>query len=136
MASKARTKKTPARAASSRAKPPVKHHGTAARRERLNQAHAEQAVELFKMSCKGFRGVFGGHFPARLNEVETLAFHLAQFEALLPNVVEAIRLARYPGAGKRNPKRMALGLCENLSVLRSHLAKSIGALESIANGSK
>ena len=48
--------------------------------------------------------------------------------------LEAVRLARYPGAGNRNPKRMALGLCENLSVLKTHLSKSIGALEAIANG--
>jgi hypothetical protein len=130
MASKARTKKTPA---------PVKSAGAkanAARREILNDRHAQQAVERFKTSAKGFRCVFGGHFPAKLEHVETLAFHLAQFEAHLPNAVEAIRLARYPNAGKRNPKRMALGLCENLSVLSGHLAKSIRALEKLANGRK
>lgn len=136
MASKASSQKAPARAARQAAKPPAKHHATAARRERLNQAHAEQAVTKFKTSSKGFRSVFGNHFPEKISHVETLAFHLAQVEAQLPNVIEAIRLARYPGAGKRNPKRMALGLCENLSVLKSHLSKSIGALESLANGSK
>ena len=130
MASKARTTKspTPAKAAARAA--------TAARREKLNERHAHAAVERFKASAKGFRGVFNGHFPSKVAEVETLAFHLAQFEAHLPNAVQAIRLARYPGAGQRNPKRMALGLCENLSILRGHLAKSIGALEKIANGRK
>ena len=132
MASKARTKKAaaPVKAAS------VPASETAARRERLNERHAQQAVERFRTSSKGFRGVFSGHFPAKPADVETLAFHLAQFEAHLPSAVEAIRLARYPGAGKRNPKRMALGLCENLSVLRGHLVKSIGALEKLTNGKK
>ena len=130
MASKARTTKTPALVKSAAAK------ATAARREILNDRHAQQAVEKFQTSSKGFRCVFGGHFPAKVEHVETLAFHLAQFEAHLPNAVEAIRLARYPNAGKRNPKRMALGLCENLSVLNRHLAKSIGALETLANGKK
>ena len=106
------------------------------RRERLNDRHAQAAVDRFKTSSKGFRCVFGGHFPTRVNEVETLAYHLAQVEAHLPNTVEAIRLARYPNAGRRNPRRMALGLCENLSVLKTHLTQSIGALEKIANGRK
>jgi hypothetical protein len=129
MASKARTRKSPAaKTAAIRT--------TAARREALNDRHAQQAVDRFRTSSRGFRGVFGSHFPAKVAHVETLAYHLAQFEAHLPNAVEAIRLARYPGAGKRNPKRMALGLCENLSVLRTHLTKSIGALEHIANGRK
>lgn len=108
--------------------------GPPSRRERLNDRHGKAAVERFKTSAKGFRCVFGGHFPARVNEVETLAYHLAQVEAQLPNTVEAIRLARYPNAGKRNPRRMALGLCENLSALKTHLTQSIGALEKIANG--
>ena len=130
MASKAKTKKAavPAESGVSIA--------NGARREEINNRHALQAVERFKQSSRGFRGVFGGHFPKKVEEVETLAFHLAQFEAQLPNAVEAIRLARYPGAGNRNPKRMALGLCENLSVLKTHLSKSIGALETLAaNGS-
>jgi hypothetical protein len=104
------------------------------RRERLNDVRAKQAVEVFRTSSKGFRTVFTGHFPEKLREVEALAFHLAQIEAQLPNTVEAIRLARYPRAGRRNPKRMALGLCENLSVLHTHVARSIQALEKIANG--
>lgn len=130
MASKARTKRAPALVKSAGAKATA----TAARREVLNDRHAQQAVDRFLTSAKGFRCVFGGHFPAKVTDVETLAFHLAQFEAHLPNTVEAIRLARYPGAGMRNPKRMALGLCENLSVLKSHLTKSIGALEHLTNG--
>jgi hypothetical protein len=107
---------------------------TSTRRERLNDERAQHAVARFKTSSKGFRVVFGGHFPEKVREVETLAFHLAQIEAQLPNTVEAIRLARYPRAGRRNPKRMALGLCENLSVLQTHVASSIRALEKIANG--
>jgi hypothetical protein len=128
MASKAKTKKV---AAPSRA---AVHPHAALRREMQNEKRAHQAVARFRTSSKGFRGVFTGHFPKKMEEIETLAFHLAQFEAKIPNTLEAVRLARYPGAGNRNPKRMALGLCENLSVLKTHLSKSIGALEAIANG--
>ena len=128
MASKARQKKASAPAVHAR------HPLAAARREMQNHVRAEQAVARFRTSAKGFRCVFGGHFPEKVAEVETLAFHLAQFEAQVPNAVEAIRLARYPGAGDLNPKRMALGLCENLSVLKTHLVKSIRALETLANG--
>jgi hypothetical protein len=106
------------------------------RREVLNHRHAEAAVERFQNSSRGLRGVFGRHFPTKVEHVETLAYHLASVEAHLPNTVEAIRLARYPGAGNRDPKRMALGLCENLSVLRTHVNRSIGALEKLANGKK
>ena len=109
---------------------------SSARRETINDRHAQKALERFKTSCKGFRGVFNGHFPEKGDEVETLAYHLGQFEAQLPNAVEAIRLARYPGAGRRDPKRMALGLSQNLAVLRIHLSKSIGALDKLANGHK
>ena len=93
-----------------------------------------KSVDTFRVSSKGFRRVFSNHFTEAHDDVESVAFHLGQVEALLPSTREAIRLARYPGAGNRNPKRMALGLCENLSVLKTHLSKSIGALEAIANG--
>jgi hypothetical protein len=128
MASKSRSKKV---VAPSRA---TTHPAAALRREMKNEKRALQAVARFRTSAKGFRGVFSGHFPKKVEHVETLAFHLAQFEAQLPNTLEAVRLARYPGAGNRNPRRMALGLCENLSVLKTHLSRSIGALEALANG--
>ena len=113
---------------------PTRTHSGATRREELNDRHATAAVERFRTSSKGFRGVFGRHFPDKVEHVESLAYHLAQVEASLPNTVEAIRLARYPGAGNRNPKRMALGLCENLSALKTHLHCSITALERLADG--
>ena len=122
MASKARTKKA---APVARSAAPA---AAGARREGLNDKRARQAVARFRTSSRGFRCVFGGHFPSKMTDVETLAHHLAQFEAQLPSAVEAVRLARYPGAGNRNPKRMALGLCENLSALETHLAEAIKAL--------
>jgi hypothetical protein len=130
MASKRRKRKVPA--AISR----TSTRSSSAHRETVNDRHAQKALERFKTSSKGFRGVFQGHFPDKVGEVETLAYHLGQFEAQLPNCVEAIRLARYPGAGRRDPKRMALGLSENLAALRIHLSKSIGALDKLANGHK
>ncbi len=127
MASKDSSKKSPLRVRSAK---------STAHRAKRDAERGQQAVERFRTSAKGFRGVLSEHFPTRVADVETVAYHLAQFEALLPTTVEAIRLARYPGAGRRDPRRMALGLCENLSVLQTHLCESICALESLANGKK
>lgn len=125
MASKARSMKPLARTRAAKA---------SAHRAKLDAERGQQAVERFRASAKGFRGVLSEHFPTKVADVEAVAYHLAQFEALLPTTVEAIRLARYPGAGRRDPRRMALGLCENLSVLQTHLCQSICSLEKLANG--
>lgn len=115
---------------------PLRSEAAERHREKRSAERGRQAVARFQTSARGFRGVFSGHFPKKVEEVETLAYHLAQIEANLPNTIEAIRLARYPGAGKRDPKRMALGLCENLSALHTHLSRSIKALEAMANGKR
>lgn len=127
MASKDSSKNAPARA---------RHARSTAHRARRDAERGQQTVDRFRTAARGFRGVLSGHFPDKVAEVETVAFHLAQVEAQLPTTVEAIRLARYPGAGRRDPRRMALGLCENLSVLQTHLCESICALEKLANGKK
>lgn len=105
-----------------------------ARRDKLTDARGLKTVDTFKVSHRGFRRVFSKHFGADNPEVETVAYHLAQIEAALPSTREAIRLARYPKAGDRNPRRMALGLMENLAVLQSNLRKANAALELLATG--
>jgi hypothetical protein len=95
-----------------------------------------KSVDTFRVSSKGFRRVFSGHFGDAHEDIESVAFHLGQVEALLPTTREAIRLARYPGAGNRNPKRMALGLVENLSVLETHLREANKALGRLARKHK
>lgn len=103
---------------------------------KLREEREQRTVELFKTSSKGLRRVFEKHFPDLNGQVEKLVFHLAQVEARMPTTNEAIRLARYPGAGDRDPRRMAMGLWENLSVLETHLRKAKDSLESLARGSR
>ena len=91
-----------------------------------------KSVDTFRVSSTGFRRIFAKHFGAECEDVESVAFHLGKVEALLPVTREAIRLARYPGAGNRNPKRMALGLVENLSVMERHLREANAALGRLA----
>lgn len=107
---------------------------TADRKERLADRRAQKCVDTFRVSLKGFRRSFSKHFGEGNASVEALAYHLAQVEASLPTVREAIRLARYPNAGNRNPKRFALGLMENLSALESHLRQAGDELETLAQG--
>jgi hypothetical protein len=104
---------------------------TKERRERIRRQHMERAVARFKVSSKGLRRVFEKHFGDNPKAVEALVFHLARLEATLPNTNDAIRLARYPGAGDKNPKRMALGLWETLSVLEGHVRGAREALEDL-----
>lgn len=108
--------------------------GNEERRARQADQRARRTVDTFRVSLKGFRRIFSKHFGDQNPGVETVAYHLAQIEASLPTVREAIRLARYPNAGNRNPKRFALGLVENLSALESHLREANDALECLACG--
>lgn len=91
-------------------------------------ARMHRSVDTFRVSARGFRRIFSHHFGEGNADVEAVAYHLGQVEAMFPTVREAIRLARYPGAGNRNPKRMALGLVENLSVLERQLREANAAL--------
>jgi hypothetical protein len=107
---------------------------TQARKDRLAETRGRKTVDTFRVAHKGFRRIFGKHFGSDHAAVEAVAFHLARIEASLPTVREAIRLARYPNAGNRNPKRFALGLSENLSALQAQLEHANRALEALASG--
>ncbi len=106
---------------------------TKARRARIRKEHAERTVARYKVSSKGLRRVFGTHFADKPEAVEALVFHLARLEATMPNTNDAIRLARYPGAGDRNPRRMAMGLWETLSVVEGHVRGAREALEDVVD---
>jgi hypothetical protein len=110
------------------------HQKMQAHKERRATERGQKTVDTFKVAHRGFRRVFSKHFGHETPAVETVSYHLAQVEASLPSAREAIRLARYPKAGDRNPRRMALGLMENLAVLESHLRKANEALEALASG--
>lgn len=111
------------------------HSARRPHKARADARREKRSVDTFRVSSRGFRRVFAKHFGEGNESVEAVAYHLAQVEAQLPNAREAIRLARYPGAGNRNPKRMALGLMENLSALESHLRRANDALQELARGS-
>ncbi len=107
-------------------------------REQRRKKREERIVDRFRTSSKGLRRVFEKHFEVGDRNVEAAVFHLASIEAKFDSMREAIRLARYPGAGDRNAPRFAMGLWENLSILHSHLGKSMDALEQLvrhSNGS-
>ena len=101
-------------------------------RERRKNERETRTVDRFKTSTRGLRRVFGGHFPQSSPEVEAVVYHLASMEAKLPSTREAIRLARYPGAGDRDPRRFAMGLWENLSVIHKHVQGAMDSLEKLA----
>ena len=104
-------------------------------RERRTTEREARLVARFKTSTKGLRRVFGKHFPDGNTEVEALVYHLASAEAKLPTTREAIRLARYPGAGDRDARRFAMGLWENISVLHTHLRRAMDSLEALSRNS-
>ncbi len=110
-------------------------------RERRRLERENRTVDRFKTSSKGFRRVFQGHFPDSIPEVEAIVHHLASLEAKQAATQEALRLARYPGAGDRDARRFVMGLWENLSIVQQHCAGAMESLEKLAqsrdsNGSK
>ena len=111
------------------------HSARRPHKARVDARREKRSVDTFRVATRGFRKVFAKHFGETNEAVETVAYHLAQVEVQLPSAREAIRLARYPGAGNRNPRRMALGLMENLSALESHLRRANDALQHLARGS-
>lgn len=104
-------------------------------KQKKSAEREKRSVDTFRTASRGYRRVFSKHFGEGTEAVEAVAYHLAQVEVQMPSAREAIRLARYPGAGNRNPRRMALGLMENLSALESHLRRANEALQQLARGS-
>lgn len=101
-------------------------------RKRKDEERGDRTLARFQVSTRGLRRVFEKHFPECSEDTEAAVFHLAKAEAQLPRLREAIRLARYPGAGDRGARRMAMGLWENLSFMQKHLAGAMAALENLA----
>jgi hypothetical protein len=101
-------------------------------RRRQDEKRGDRTLARFQASTRGLRRVFEKHFPDKTEDVEAAVFHLAKAEAQLPKLREAIRLARYPGAGNRGPRKMAMGLWENVSFMQKHLKGAMEALESLS----
>lgn len=102
------------------------------RRHRKAQRQAKGVVETYRQSSRGLMRVFtsilaagdpsGGAAAARA------AHHLAEVEAHLPKIREAIRSCRYPGAEHGDTHALLWGLWGQLSEAQLHLR---GALESL-----
>ena len=101
-------------------------------RRRKAEERGDKTLARFQSSTKGLRKIFEKHFPGKQGEGARVVFHLAKAEAQLPNVREAIRLARYPGAGDRGARQFVMGLWENLRFLERHLTSATAALEGLA----
>jgi hypothetical protein len=115
---------------------PEELQGAQDHREKRKNERESRTVERFKTSSKGFRRVFEGHFPNSSPEVEAIVYHLASLEAKQAATQEALRLARYPGAGDRDPRRFVMGLWENLSIVQQHLTGAMESLEKLAQAGK
>jgi hypothetical protein len=102
-------------------------------RKKQTHEREQRILGRFQASTKGLRRVFEKHFPDDDVLIEALVFHLAQVEAQIPTAREAIRSARYPGSGDRHPRRMVMGLWENLSAIHNHLRSSIQCLEKLGS---
>jgi hypothetical protein len=102
------------------------------RRHRKAQRQAKGVVETYRQSSRGLMRVFnsilaagdpsGGAAAARASH------HLAEVEAHLPKIREAIRSCRYPGAEHGDTHALLWGLWGQLSEAQLHLR---GALESL-----
>lgn len=103
-------------------------------RARTAQRQALSTVETYRMSSRGLNRVFGSILaraddaPAEMAAARA-AHHLAEVEALLPRVREAIRSCRYPGAEHGDPAALVWGLWSHLSETLLHVRGALSSLE-------
>ncbi len=101
-------------------------------RVRAARKQAEGVLETYQQSSRGLLRVFHSILPpsdpSRGTASARAAHHLAEVEAMLPRIREAIRSCRYPGAEAGDPTALVWGLWGQLSEASLHLR---GALESL-----
>jgi hypothetical protein len=102
-------------------------------RVRAAQRQAQDVVETYRASHRGLDRVFQSILPAEDPSAglaaARAAHHLAQVEALLPRVREAIRSCRYPGAEHGDPGALIWGLWSHLSEALLHTKGALQSLE-------
>lgn len=102
------------------------HRVHAARRQ------AESVLETYQQSSRGLLRVFHSILPpsdpSRGTAASRCAHHLAEVEAMLPRIREAIRSCRYPGAENGDATALLWGLWGQLSEAQLHVR---GALDSL-----
>jgi hypothetical protein len=102
-------------------------------RVRTAQRQAMSTVETYRASSRGLNRVFRHILPEEDLPASTAAaraaHHLAEVEALLPRVREAIRSCRYPGAEHGDPAALVWGLWSHLSETLLHVKGALQSLE-------
>ena len=101
-------------------------------RVRAAQNQAEGVLETYQQSNRGLLRVFHSILPpsdpSRGTAAARAAHHLAEVEAMLPRIRQAIRSCRYPGAESGDPTALLWGLWGQLSEAHLHMR---GALDSL-----
>ncbi len=102
------------------------------RRHRNLQRQARSVVDTYRNSSRGLMRVFSSILaagdPSGGAAAARAAHHLAEVEAHIPKIREAIRSCRYPGAEHGDTNALLWGLWGQLSEAQLHLR---GALESL-----
>lgn len=102
-------------------------------RVRAAQRQALGVVETYRASSRGLSRVFAsilpGEDPPAGMAAARAAHHLAQVEAHLPRIREAIRSCRYPGAEHGDPAALVWGLWGQLSETLLHIRGALQSLE-------
>jgi hypothetical protein len=103
-------------------------------RHRTAQRQALTTVETYRVSSRGLSRVFQSILPKEDDAPAGMAaaraaHHLAEVEALLPRVREAIRSCRYPGAENGDPSALVWGLWSHLSETLLHIRGALQSLE-------
>jgi hypothetical protein len=102
-------------------------------RARVSRRQASGVVETYRLSSRGLNRVFQSILPAGDPQAATAAargsHHLAEVEALLPRLREAIRSCRYPGAEHGDPAELIWGLWSHLSETSLHIRGALQSLE-------
>ncbi len=97
--------------------------------------HADDALETYRLSNRGLHRVFHALVPEGdalgRSQAEDAAHHLAQVEAVLPQLREAVRSCRYPGAEHGDPGALLWGLWGHLSETLNHIQGAVRALDAL-----
>ncbi len=108
------------------------------RRVRAAEEKAKGVVATYRVSSRGLVRVLGsvsaGRGDAVTDAATRAAHHLAELEARLPGLRQAIRSCRYPGAEKGDPAALVWGLWVHLSDSASHVSGAVKALERVGRG--
>jgi len=104
-------------------------------RVRTAQKQAREVLDTYRNSHRGLQRVFTAIVaeddgPGAAASA-LAAHHLAEIEALLPRLREAIRSCRYPGAENGDPAALLWGLWGQLSESSLHMKGAVAALETL-----